>query len=1133
MRKVLMLFLTLLLCYAISVQAEYTEDFDSFTPLGQLQAQGSPINWEANALVDVVTSGAGQALQTTAYDDKTCRHDATGVDFGLAMDKDGIEYGFEFNEAVTSALSFRMYLRKQRLAVYSPSFGLAGGNFAIRAAGESGDTIEGNSLTSLGSQGLWEKGDWVRVSIILSGTAFDTASVVAYNITKGVDMPTGLNGISLGVNPKWHAGWTGFNFRGGSPNTMFDNAYVKDYVAPTANSYIEDFEALSLGSIDQTGWRDNAPAVTVVTTASSGEYIGGQAMKSGSSSDEWPQYALDRSENFGLQVGLFDGVEMGFDFREDDTSLASCRMYFRQGALANYSPSFGLNVGAFAIRPAGESGTVLTGNTLGAASTAGLWAKGDWVSLRLVLRGANYSSASLYAYNLTTGVEIPTGLVNVNVGTDFQSIADAWDRFNFRMSNSGGTYVDNGYIADYVNTSIVAEAPSPADGEYPVATDNLVLSWVSSVSVDSHKVYFGTSPDPNDLVFQDEVTETSYALPFNLDSSTTYYWRIDEVVDGVDNEGFVWSFTTQLGALNYPRRMAYEGFDYVSGVDLKSSGNGFGGFGWVTGWEREAGPYCYTNVGIGSLAPGMDFPYGTVGNKIQDNNDAPGGSTQNDAMRQLEYPIDLRADQDYYISYLAMGDSDSFNSCIMALRETKNVKVFDVRMLYTGYPNVTTPKFYIDPFSGTGIWPSFPVADWSSGVVNLVVVKIDANITGDDVVSVSVFNASNPMPIEEPTTWQGTMSGESNAVINWVQFDGRADAFDQWHADEVHVGTGWGAVTGNVEACGDLGTILAYDFNEDCQVTLSDVAPIASDWLRCTDPAGDNCEWVINPEDPNFSSLFTNLPESSLRVYETNSSITVDGDLSEWDGVRWYKARISSGFQTPNAADITEAKLALLWDPLSPQVVYAALKVTDTEQNFSDTPAAWNDADNIELRFSVNDTSTATAWLDSELFDTAQYYQPYHKASGGTWCTLGPISILSTDDPATDDIDVAYGSSVDGDEILYEIAMPTYSSFDLNSGTGTKVTLSDGEVIAFNLQMNSVSSLGAGGLFPDQSHVPNDWYKFTVTANSSLSLGDLGFFEADLDQDGEVGPTDLETVIEKWLSCTDPEIPGCDQPWAP
>ncbi|MFI4911227.1 MAG: hypothetical protein ACIAQZ_06120 [Sedimentisphaeraceae bacterium JB056] len=1123
--KKMLLMIVAVIVLGTSAHAAFNEDFDTFS-LGALTAQES---WEAHATVTVETTATsgeytgGRALKTNSTGDEWPRHDSTGVALGLTLDQDGIEYGFDVREDNTSAVSAYLFMRQGRTANYGAAVGLGGGYFAIRPNATSGDTITGNWVGADGGA-YWEKGDWLRIKIRLTGTNFSTATVYCYNLTKSIDVPTGITGYDTGINYlSKAASWTGLNLRLTlSTGTYVDNLYIEDYtapVAPTPSMYIEDFESETLGSINQTGWRDNAPAVTIVSTSDSGEYVGGaQAMKSGSTGDEWPQYALDRFVDPGLQVGTFDGIEMGFDFREDNTSLASCRMHFRVDVTSSYSPAFGLNVGNFAIRENGDGGTTHTGNAIGSAG-ASLWEKGDWVRLTLVLTGTSYSRATLYAYNLDKGVEIPTGLESVSLAVSPQINAADWSRLVFRMGNSSGTYVDNAYVTDYVNTNVLAENPTPADGEYPVAiSGGVTLSWDGAPSADSHKVYFGTASD--ELTLETDTTSESYLLPYTLEKGVTYYWRIDEVIAGVDNEGMVWSFTTELGDLNYPRRMAYEGFDYDQYVALKNTSNG--GFGWETSWERSAGGWCYLNVGPGSLTPAMDYLLGTNGNRIQHP-----ASTANDGMRELSYPIDARADQDYYISYLAMGEYDGYNQVNFAVYESKSgAYLFQNHMFYTGYSGITSPQFALrDP---SGAWNNKLYGSWASDEVYVVVVKISATATGDDTVSVSVFDATNPLPATEPTVWDESFTTQSDKVYPWISISGRSDAYDLWNMDEIHVGTGWGAVTGWAEACGDFGTLMAYDLNEDCYVDLGDYALMASDWFKSTDPSVEGSEWVIEDNDPNFTTLFTDLDASQLNVYETDT-VTVDGNLSEWSSSRWYNTLFTSGYQTTSVSDVTDAEVALKWDPANPDTVYMALKVTDTNQSFAATPDAWNAGDNIEIRFSVNDTSSSETWLDNETFDTAQYYQIFPQ-TGGFYANLGPIG-TAMDAEVYTDIEAAV--SVDGDIITYEIALPVYSSYDINSQSGTSYNLTDSDVVAFNLQINSVNGGEFGGLFADQGHAPDGWPAFTVTLNSSLPLGAFGFFDADLDENGMVGLSDLDTIILKWLSCTDPEGVGCDQPWMP
>ncbi len=93
-----------------------------------------------------------------------------------------------------------------------------------------------------------------------------------------------------------------------------------------------------------------------------------------------------------------------------------------------------------------------------------------------------------------------------------------------------------------------ASAPSPANGAVDVVQD-VTLSWASGFSGVSRDVYFGTSSSPPKL---ERTTGLSFKLP-KLATSTTYYWRIDEIeANGTKHRGSVWSFTTVIGEATNP-----------------------------------------------------------------------------------------------------------------------------------------------------------------------------------------------------------------------------------------------------------------------------------------------------------------------------------------------------------------------------------------------------------------------------------------------------------------------------------------------------------------------------------------------------------------------------------------------------
>ena len=86
-----------------------------------------------------------------------------------------------------------------------------------------------------------------------------------------------------------------------------------------------------------------------------------------------------------------------------------------------------------------------------------------------------------------------------------------------------------------------ASNSNPANGTTGVPV-NTTLSWSAGAGTDTHDVYFGTSPAGMTLVSNDQAG-TSYS-PGTLNTSTTYYWRVDETNIIGTTTGDEWSFTT-------------------------------------------------------------------------------------------------------------------------------------------------------------------------------------------------------------------------------------------------------------------------------------------------------------------------------------------------------------------------------------------------------------------------------------------------------------------------------------------------------------------------------------------------------------------------------------------------------------
>ncbi len=104
-----------------------------------------------------------------------------------------------------------------------------------------------------------------------------------------------------------------------------------------------------------------------------------------------------------------------------------------------------------------------------------------------------------------------------------------------------------GQVWSFMMRDLTAYRPAPADGwnEVPSAP---ILTWLPGMDAETHQVFFSSS---RDAVAQGAAeadkgkTQDANFVPGALDSLTTYYWRIDEIlIDSTIRVGPVWSFTT-------------------------------------------------------------------------------------------------------------------------------------------------------------------------------------------------------------------------------------------------------------------------------------------------------------------------------------------------------------------------------------------------------------------------------------------------------------------------------------------------------------------------------------------------------------------------------------------------------------
>jgi len=145
--------------------------------------------------------------------------------------------------------------------------------------------------------------------------------------------------------------------------------------------------------------------------------------------------------------------------------------------------------------------------------------------------------------------------------TDFAIFSQGWSS---REPGEPGD-VNRNMRVDYIDLSLLAsdwlarasrvESPRPNRASDPFPSDGAVnvdtytrLRWTPGAKALSHDVYFGTDrmsaakADRSSAVYKGNQTNSVYHA--YLRTSTTYYWRVDEVEPSGTIKGTVWQFTT-------------------------------------------------------------------------------------------------------------------------------------------------------------------------------------------------------------------------------------------------------------------------------------------------------------------------------------------------------------------------------------------------------------------------------------------------------------------------------------------------------------------------------------------------------------------------------------------------------------
>jgi hypothetical protein len=179
--------------------------------------------------------------------------------------------------------------------------------------------------------------------------------------------------------------------------------------------------------------------------------------------------------------------------------------------------------------------------TIGVAMPLLQWSKGDTAALHSVYLGTSPDLTDADLKLPRSPMTMYYHITGFEPGTTYYWRVDEIE--------ADGVTVHTGDVWSFMTQDVTAYYPNPVD-KANTASTTPTLTWMSGTGAVKHHVYFGDSLDAVTQgtadVDKGVVAEATFA-PAALESLTTYYWRVDEVLTGdVVKTGPVWSFTTTL-----------------------------------------------------------------------------------------------------------------------------------------------------------------------------------------------------------------------------------------------------------------------------------------------------------------------------------------------------------------------------------------------------------------------------------------------------------------------------------------------------------------------------------------------------------------------------------------------------------
>jgi hypothetical protein len=229
-----------------------------------------------------------------------------------------------------------------------------------------------------------------------------------------------------------------------------------------------------------------------------------------------------------------------------------------------------------------------TGSSVGTAKVTLRWTAGETGATHHVYVGENAD-------------DVKTGAAGTDLGvTTEAAFSDyTWElgkTYYWRVDEveADGVTTYPGVVWSFTVSAKLASVPVPADGAILV-DPNTTLAWTPGSGAVARSVYLGTDPANLPQAAQ-ALTATTYDPP-QLESGTTYYWRVDES-DGVETyTGDVWHFKTAPDIkITDPNLAGFWNFDQdEKGIAIDWSGHGRHG-------EILGEPNKVTGYNLGALA---------------------------------------------------------------------------------------------------------------------------------------------------------------------------------------------------------------------------------------------------------------------------------------------------------------------------------------------------------------------------------------------------------------------------------------------------------------------------------------------------------------------------------------------------